>query len=196
MIKLKGLLLLAILSAFWSCKKDECEGKEYYTADSRVIEAIPYTDKQVVRFLTNRGDVILANVKRSFEVERSDFMCDEGLLVNFNTGDPLPYMQIIYRASSSNGPVIQINFTPNRDHISYGMQILLLEGEKMGAFLPGEYRKAIFHDTITIEGHSYTKVVEIVDTAPAWKGIVHLFYSKAYGIIQFKTGEGLVVSRQ
>lgn len=187
-----GVFLLLL----WACKEDECKGKKYYSADPRVMEAVPYVDKQLVAFRTNRGDDFHAGVKRVFKVDHSDFMCDEIFYVTLNTGDMLPYMEIVHRASFRDEPVVQITISPERNNMAYTVQILLTDDGKMAEYLPNPHKKSVYHDEITIDGKAYSNVIEILYIKPYTKSIAQLFYNKAFGVIQYTREDGLVVTRQ
>lgn len=191
----KGVYIIAISILLWACKEDKCKGKEYYPVDPRVIEAIPYVDKQLVAFRTNRGDNFYAGVKRVFGIDNSQFMCDEGLTVTLNTGDMRPYMEFVH-LGTSDAPFIQILISPDRNNVAQAVQILLTEDGKMAEYLPNPYKKPVYYNTISIAGKSYADVVEIALIKPYPKSIVQLFYNKAFGVIQFTTEDGLVVTRE
>ncbi|MBU1820717.1 MAG: hypothetical protein KKG00_04285, partial [Bacteroidetes bacterium] len=164
--------VVVFLLSLSACKEDECKGKKYYSADPRVIEAIPYVDKQLIAFRTNRGDDFHAGVKRVFEVDRSDFACDEGLAVTLNTGNIRPYMEFVHRGTSD-APVIQILIFPERNNVAQAalVQILLTDDGKMAEYLPNPNKKSVYYNTISIDGKTYADVVEIALIKPYPKSI-------------------------
>ena len=160
------------------------------------MEAVPYADKELASFRTNRGDDFRAGIKRILKIDRSDFMCDEIFEVTLDTGDMLPYMEIVHRASFRDEPVVQITISPERNNMAYTVQILLTDDGKMAEYLPNPHKKSVYHDEITIDGKAYSNVIEILYIKPYTKSIAQLFYNKAFGVIQYTTEDGLVVTRQ
>ena len=196
---MKSLLpaAIAILLVLNCCKKDQCHGHTYESLGQKTKNNIPYQNGQIVSFKTNQSTTFNASVKRSFEVLKFEIPlnCEEYAEVDLTCTDcEGNFMQFILRGCCGGDSIVQVAISSNRNGRSNIFQYNVKPDSSMqSTLLTGS---SIFHDTLTIDGKPYNKVLEVLQ--PDWldpQDIIQLFYNSQYGVIGFKTRNGLIISR-
>jgi len=188
------IILTCGLLFLFSCKKDECEGREYFEIFPSIKKAIPYTNSETINYNDSDGDSFSVNVNRVLEVTRPDipFICDEVLTVFLREeANQIPFIEIVQRGSTQDiDAIIQLTIFYNRDGNGNTAFIEINNDGSLSSF-NGE---PTFHNNIMLDGSEYDDVIEVTyETSLDDDSIVQLFYNTSFGLLQYTTREGLTV---
>jgi hypothetical protein len=183
-----------ILTISYSCKKkDECSDRVSQPLNEVVVKSIPYQDRQIVVFNTNKQGTISTVVERKFLIIRPTrpMVCEEYLEVNLKRSvTNTNLISFLVRGSSSADSVVQFDITPYGDFYNI-IQFVTHENGIMNSFLFNG--KSIFHDTYTFNNISYNKVLELYwENQADVRYINRLYYNTEFGILQYETKDGLI----
>ena len=189
-------LLLAGLS---SCdNKNSCANREEKNLRLGLQEAIPYADRDLIRFKTNEGDTFKVAVTRKFEILKPDVpvVCEEYLEIHLK--DPnktYPFVESIQRGLSVDS-MIQMSISLRRENGKGTIvQFYVDKNQKIAGFKNSLYQ-ANNLSSVVVDGKTYQNVLKLDYNAPDDpSSIAQVLYNQEYCIIQCRSKDGFLVTK-